>query len=371
MKHTGEKSEADMARLLLDAKTGILHLRGTLNKRTVQTLYRQWEKLNKKEIRRISLDELEDLDSSGVVLLDLMETQLSEREVSVGGLAPHLAATRETFSSRRLAAGKRPPRPGFFEKSGAAAHRFWQQAKEMLVLTSDIFFWSFIGLFNKKGQRKASVLQQSLLIGADAVGIIGLLSFILGLILALQSAAQLRQFGAGIYVADLLAVSLVREMGPMMTAILVAGRSGSSITAEIATMSVTEEIDALRMMAINPIRYVVVPKLHAISICMPLLVMLSIAMGILGGIVIGISYLSLSVTAYMNETILILTAEDLLVGFSKSLFFAWVIVILASYYGFRVKGGAEEVGKATTSSVVAAIFAVILLDALFSLFYMI
>ncbi|MBU0567119.1 ABC transporter permease, partial [bacterium] len=220
-------------------------------------------------------------------------------------------------------------------------------------------------------QRRGSTIAQSLLIGVDALGIIGLLSLIIGLILALQSAAQLRQFGASIFVADLIAISMVREMGPMMTAIIVAGRSGSSIAAEIATMKVTEEIDALKMMAINPIRYVVVPKLHAITICMPFLVVISTIIGIVGGLIIAVTYLDLSVISYFNEAIGVLSLKDVLVSLTKSIFFSWVIVIIASYYGFKVQGGAEGVGKATTASVVASIFAVIVLDALFSLIFLV
>jgi phospholipid/cholesterol/gamma-HCH transport system permease protein len=134
-------------------------------------------------------------------------------------------------------------------------------------------------------------------------------------------------------------------------------------------MKVTEEIDALKMMAIDPIRYVVVPKFQAISICMPLLVTVSIFVGFLGGLIVAVSYLDLSAISYFTELFAILTIKDVLIGLMKSLFFAWVIVIIASYYGFRVSGGAEGVGKVTTLSVVASIFWVIVLDALNSLIF--
>ena len=257
-----------------------------------------------------------------------------------------------------------------FVQLGGALYNWKNSFLEGLILTSEIAYWSFVGIFNKKGQRKHSVIQQSILIGVDALGIISLLSIIIGLILALQSAAQLRQFGANIFIADLIAISMVREMGPMMTAIIVAGRSGSAIASEIATMKVTEEIDALKMMAINPIRYVVVPKFHAITICMPLLVTMSMLVGILGGLIIAMTYLDLSAVSFLNRVLDALTIKDVLVGLSKSVFFSWVIVIIGSYYGFNVKGGAEGVGKATTLSVVASIFAVIILDAVFSFLYL-
>jgi len=275
------------------------------------------------------------------------------------------------FSSKKNRKPEQSQEINFFESIGNSVFSFGDAVMNFLFLTSEIVLWSFYGIFRTSGRRKGSVIQQSFLIGSNAIGIIALLSFVLGLILALQSAAQLRQFGASIYVADLIAISMVREMGPMMTAIIIAGRSGSAFAAEISTMKVTEELDALRMMAINPISYVVVPKFLAITICMPLLVTLSMILGILGGFVIGLTYLDLTFVSYFNETISILTAEDLLVGLSKSIFFAWVIVIIGSYFGFKAQGGAEGVGKVTTSAVVASIFAVIFLDALFSLIYMI
>ena len=156
----------------------------------------------------------------------------------------------------------------------------------------------------------------------------------------------------------------------MMTAIIIAGRSGSAIASEIATMQVTEEIDALKMMALNPIRYVVVPKFHAITIVMPILVAFSILVGEIGGCIIALGYLDISLETFVSRSIDIISIKDLIISFGKSIWFAWVIVIIGSYYGFQVKGGAEGVGKATTSSVVSSIFAVIVFDAIFSLLYL-
>ncbi|MCK5684793.1 ABC transporter permease, partial [bacterium] len=244
-------------------------------------------------------------------------------------------------------------------------------AWHMLILCSDIFTAAFFSIFNTKGRKKGSIINQAVILGVDAFGIIALLSFIIGVILAMQSAAQLRQFGAGIFVADLIAVSMVREMGPMMTAIIVAGRSGSAIASEIATMKVSEELDALKMMALDPVYYVITPKFLAISFTMPMLVMISMVVGILGGLTVGMTYLDLSAHAYILESFYFLTLEDLFVGLSKSVIFAWVIVIISSFFGLRAEGGSEGVGKSTTSSVVVSIFAVIVLDAIFSLIFLV
>ncbi|MBN2461322.1 MAG: MlaE family lipid ABC transporter permease subunit [Candidatus Cloacimonetes bacterium] len=346
-----------------------LFLQGALTKSTVPVLSGQVHEFLGREIRFIDLNEVTAIDSAGVAFLDDLQERLQQYRPRVVNLSPAVRDTIKVFTRRVGPEIKAVQPENVLVKIGSGLLLWKDSVVRSFILAADIIFWSIIGIFDRKGQRKGSVISQSILIGVDALGIIGLLSLILGLILALQSAAQLRQFGANIYVADLIAISMVREMGPMMTAILVAGRSGSAIASEIATMKVTEEIDALRMMAIDPIRYVVVPKFHAITICMPLLVTVSTLVGIVGGLIIGITYLDLSPVSYFNEAFNILTFKDVIIGLMKSLFFAWVIVIIGSYYGLSVKGGAEGVGKVTTLAVVASIFWVIVLDAINSLIF--
>jgi len=347
-----------------------LTLEGPLSNQTVPALQKQLKRMRPDIIGTIDFSAVDYIDSAGVAFLEELIDRTGST-INLQNANEKIQRALKTFSSYKNQKPEYLPEPGFFESIGNAVYNVKDSAMDFLYLTSEVVLWSFYGIAHPGSRRKGSVIQQSYLIGSNAVGIIALLSFVLGLILALQSAAQLRQFGANIYVADLIAISMVREMGPMMTAIIIAGRSGSAFAAEISTMKVTEELDALQMMAINPISYVVVPKFLAITICMPLLVTLSMILGILGGFVIGLTYLDLTIVSYFNETISILTAEDLLVGLSKSVFFAWVIVIIGSYFGFKAQGGAAGVGKVTTSAVVASIFAVIFLDALFSLIYMI
>jgi len=328
------------------------------------------KKIKARDLDTIDIGGITKLDSAGVGFLDqLQESQFQNTKLV--HVSEHQQAALDTFSSRQHQLPELKTQPGIFERIGNSVYSLRHTISELTLLVSEITYWAAAGLVSRNGRRKGAVLQQILLIGSNAVGIIALLSFVLGLILALQSAAQLRQFGASIYVADLIAISMVREMGPMMTAIIIAGRSGSSFAAEISSMKVSEELDALRMMAVNPVRYVVVPKFLAITLSMPLLVTLSMILGIFGGFIIGVSYLGLTPVSYFNETLSILTLEDLMVGFSKSIFFAGVIVVIGSYFGFKAEGGAESVGKVTTSAVVASIFAVIFLDAIFSLIYMV
>jgi phospholipid/cholesterol/gamma-HCH transport system permease protein len=351
-------------------ETGCLIITGQLTHATIPELSQQVKKVGAQDIKTIDMAGVTKLDSAGVGFLDqLVVRQFPEAEF-VNVSEAHQSAL-DTFSPKHHQLPQVQAAAGIFEKMGDSVYKLRHNLSELVLLVSEITYWSAIGVFTRAGRRRGAVFQQILLIGSNAVGIIALLSFVLGLILALQSAAQLRQFGASIYVADLIAISMVREMGPMMTAIIIAGRSGSAFAAEISSMKVSEEIDALRMMAVNPIRYVVVPKFLAITISMPLLVTLSMVLGIFGGFIIGVSYLNLTPVSYFNETLSILTLEDLMVGYSKSIFFAGVIVVIGSYYGFKAEGGAEGVGRVTTSAVVASIFAVIFLDAIFSLIYMV
>jgi len=342
---------------------------GELTKHTVPALSDEFPKYNGQTILTLDLQYVTKIDSAGIAFIDDILSQLGLDPNDSLSLNEMVRTAYDTFTSAELKSISKEKRLDFFTQLGSGSLNFLQSIKDGIYLIADISYWSFVGIFNKKGQRKGSVIQQALFIGVDALGIIALLSMILGLILALQSAAQLRQFGANIFVADLMGISMVTEMGPILTAIILAGRSGSSIASEIATMQVTEEIDALKMMAINPIRYIVVPKFHAITICIPLLVTASTLIGIFGGLIVAVTYLDLSATVFINRVIEVVTIRDAIIGLGKSYFFAWVIVIIGSYYGFNVKGGAEGVGKVTTQAVVASIFWIIILDAINSLIF--
>lgn len=210
--------------------------------------------------------------------------------------------------------------------------------------------------FGRRGIKWGRTLEQMALIGARGTPIVVFISFLVGVVLALNGAIQLRQFGAAIYIANLVAISMAREMAPLVTAVIVAGRSGSAIAAEIGTMVVSEEIDAMRTMALNPVRYLVVPRIVALVCVMPLLTVLSNAAGILGGYLIGVFALGLPGPGYITQTAQALFIEDVLSGLVKSVVFALIIGFVGVYRGFAVRGGSAGVGLATTSSVVTSIF---------------
>lgn len=202
--------------------------------------------------------------------------------------------------------------------------------------------------------------------GVDAVPIVGLISFLLGLIMAFVSSIQLAQFGASIYVASLVALAMVSELGPIMTAIVVAGRSGSAFAAEIGTMRISDEVDALFTMGISPTLFLVVPRIVAAVIVVPLLTLFADLFAIFGGLVISVSMLDLTISTYISQTIKALNIFEFSWGLMKSVVFAALIAWIGCLRGFQVRGGASEVGNAATSAVVSAIFLIILFDSIFA-----
>ncbi|MFQ5707461.1 MAG: MlaE family ABC transporter permease [bacterium] len=237
-------------------------------------------------------------------------------------------------------------------------------------LIGETLYWTFVAPFKKKGFSLKATAEQMVKIGVDSIPIVCLIAFFVGLIIAMQSAYQLQQFGATIYVADLVLVSIIRELSPLLTAIVITGRSGSAITAEIGTMQVSEEIDALKTMGLNPIRFLAVPRTLAMLIMLPCLTIIADLVGILGGYMIAMVTLNISSVRYLDQTISALFFRDLFSGLTKSVFFALIIANIGCYEGFLVHGGAEGVGKSTTRSVVASIFLIIAADVLFTaLFY--
>lgn len=202
--------------------------------------------------------------------------------------------------------------------------------------------------------------------GVDAVPIVGLISFLLGLIMAFVSSMQLEQFGASVYVASLVALSMVSELGPIMTAIVVAGRSGSAFAAEIGTMRISDEIDALFSMGIAPTLFLVVPRIIAAVVVVPLLTLFSDLFAIFGGLVISVSMLDLTASTYISQTFKSLDFFEFSWGLMKSVVFAAIIAWIGCLRGFQVRGGASGVGNAATSAVVSGIFLIILFDSIFA-----
>ena len=196
--------------------------------------------------------------------------------------------------------------------------------------------------------------------------IVGLLSFMLGIVVAYQGADQLRLYGANIFVADLVGLSMLREFAPLITAIIIAGRSGSAYAAQIGTMEVTEEIDAMRTLGIAPLEQLVLPKVIALVIALPLLTMLADFLGVLGGMLMARAQLGVGFGEFGDRFVKAVSVTDYMVGIGKAPVFAGIITVVGCFQGFRTQGGADSVGRQTTRAVVQSIFLVIVTDALFS-----
>lgn len=217
--------------------------------------------------------------------------------------------------------------------------------------------------------RWRAILYNMQLAGFNALPIVGMLVFLTGVVVSYQGAVQLARYGANIYVADLVGFSMLREMAPLLTAIIVAGRSGSAYAAQIGTMKVTEEIDALRTIGVPPIELLVLPKMLALIVTLPLLTVYADMMGVLGGMVMAKTQLDVSFTDFLNRFGDAIDLKTFLVGLGKAPVFAAIIALIGCFQGFQVSGSADSVGAQTTLSVVQAIFLVIVVDAMFSVIF--
>jgi len=238
----------------------------------------------------------------------------------------------------------------------------------VFTLFAESFSWLMMGQYRNQPVRLRHIFQQIISIGVQAVPIACVLCFSVGMMLAIQGLETLKPYGAQSQVISGIALSVTREFSALIIAILVAGRSGSAITARIGTMKQAQEIDALRVMGINPVRYLAAPMLIAMLISLPCLTILGDLLGILGGAVYSSIELNLSIAVYMQRSFEVLSVFDVLQGLIKSLVFAIIIVLVAVSNGFEVQGGAEGVGKATTRSVVLSISLVVIMDMIFTYF---
>lgn len=220
--------------------------------------------------------------------------------------------------------------------------------------------------------RKAQILDQMNRIGVASFPIVFLISLFTGMVLALQSAYQMQKMSAEMYIASLVSLSITRELGPVLTALIVAGRCGAAMTAELGTMKVTEQVEALETLSANPIQYLVVPRFVALALMLPLLTIYADFFGIVGGYMVGVWKLNITHSMYVKMTFDPLAIKDVVTGLIKSFSFAGIICFISCFEGLETEGGAEGVGKATTASVVKSFILIIVADCFFTaLFYFI
>lgn len=320
----------------------------------------------------LELDKIDQLDSGGVQALTHFIQEMSSRnvEIEISTSDETIERKFDLFQFEEKPLTQTGKSPGIFESIGSGMRAFWRDfVMDFLFLVADVMYWTVVDLFRRDGRRKGSFVQQANNIGVNAIVIVGPLSFIIGLVLALQSAAQIRNFGANIFIVDLTVIAMMREMGPLITAIILAGRSGSAIAAEVSTMKVTSELEALQTMALNPVRFVIVPKMHGGLVTVPFLTILADVLGILGGMLVAFYFLDISPYVFINRIGTVLENRDIIIGFFKSLVFISIVVMTGSFFGLKVEHGAEGVGMVTTKAVVVSITLVIVADSILGLIF--
>ncbi|TSH94154.1 ABC transporter permease [Verticiella sediminum] len=336
---------------------------------TVQAL-RERREVQRRERELARVPKSARWDLSGLGALDAVGAQLLwhawGRELP--GSIELSEEARDTFAMLGEHAHEPPPPPrresfAAVRRVGDATYLLYEHARELVRMLGQLLldFWAFLLKPQRGPWREISA--QVYHVGAQALGITALVGFLIGVVLSYLSAQQLALFGASIYIVDLLGISIVRELGPVLAAILVAGRSGSAITAQIGVMRVTQELDALSVMGISHGQRLVLPRVIALAVAMPLVVLWTDAMALIGGMVVADMTLDLSPLWFFTTLRDVISLGNFWIGFGKGILFGVLIALVACHYGLRIQPDTESLGRGTTASVVTSITAVILADA--------
>ncbi len=346
------------------ALTGALGI-GTLAQ--AESFLNKWSKRGPS--RTLDIARLDSLDTPGALLL----CGLRDKGITLIGVGAEHRALLDLIYGLDL---KPPPKVAFVPEwrqaviqLGKGAHDTLHDAVDLVTFVGRAASWTLNSLIHPRCLRPASIARHISETGIHALPIIGLMALMMAVVIGYQGVAQLRPYGGEDFTINLVAVSVLREMAVLITAIMVAGRSGSAFTAEIGVMKTREEIDALEVMGIEPMQVLVVPRVIALVITLPLLTFFADIMGLIGGAAISQFLLNVSLTQYLARLPQVVDGSDLFVGLFKAPVFAFFIAIVSCMHGLRVSGSAESVGRETTRAVVKSIFLVLALDALFSVLF--
>jgi phospholipid/cholesterol/gamma-HCH transport system permease protein len=362
----------DVYQVVRDGNT--IRLAGDLRMHDAAAIWKDLRKETKDAAGNVQFDlrSVQAADGGIMALLVELRTELATRGVKAEliGANDRVETIVNLYSGHDGVAKTKKRRPeGTIEQVGRGTVNVVQEAKGILDFFGSMLLAGFTLLRHPRAGHWKEVAPLMEKTGADAVPIVILINFLVGFVMAFQSAKQLKMFGANIYVADLVGISLTRELAPLMTAIIVCGRSGAAFAAEIGSMKVNEEVDALRTLGLTPFGWLVVPRIVALMLVMPFLTLLADFIGITGGLIVGITDLDLTTQGYMIETLKSVHGMDVLSGLIKSVVFSVAIALIACQQGFAASGGAEGVGKRTTSTVVTSLFALVMIDALFTVIF--
>lgn len=320
---------------------------------------------------QLDLSGLTELDGACAALLQALRVEAARAGVALElvGAEPEHARMLALYDcgAGELCTAVEPRRLGTLDQVGRSAIDMITSLRDVFAFVGDMAHSSRRALNDLRSVNWRAVPGLMERAGADGVPIVVLINFLVGLIIGLQAAFQLERFGANIFVANLVGLSMVREMAPLMTAIVVAGRSGAAYAAELGTMRVNQEVDALQTLGFDPQRFLVLPRMVALSAVVPMLTAFSMVVGIFGGQLVAVQRLDLTTLAYYAQLGRAIDFTDVAGGLFKSLIFALTIVLISCQRGLSTRGGAAGVGSSTTSAVVVILFFLVVLDALFTL----
>ena len=334
-------------------------------------------RLIEQELRKIPCDKkivwdvsgVSEFDSAGVLLfIEYFERFKEETSLEVVGYSDN---QKEMYLllSKNLQEIEPPKKQSYLVRLGKSTFEVYTDIKEFITFSGHLFYAMFHTFIKPQDIRFKEMVYHIHQSGFNAIIIIGLTSFLVGMVISYQGSVQLAKFGADIFIVDTVAISITRELGPMITAIVIAGRSGSAYTAEIGSMKITEEIAAMRTMGFDPYTFLVLPRVLALMIALPLLIFFADIVGIAGGMFAANMQLGLSPALFIDRVYEVLEVKHYLLGMMKGPVFAFIIASIGCFRGFQVSHNTESIGLHTTQSVVNSIFLVIAFDALFSVIF--
>jgi phospholipid/cholesterol/gamma-HCH transport system permease protein len=319
----------------------------------------------------LNLESLEYLDTAGAIFLNNLETYYLNEHKNV-----YIVASKQEFSSTlalikksnvELATQEEIKKESLLTRVGKSFYANYLGLLSFMFFLGKLFATKIHYLSSFKNVRYKEIAFEINESGTKALGIIALTAFLIGLVVAYQSAFQLKIYGANIFVVDMLGISMLRELAPLITAIVIAGRSGSAFTAQIGAMKITEELDAMRTMGFDPYIFLVMPRIIALMIVLPILIFIADMMGIIGGMFVANIDLNITTELFLERFSEVVAIKHLFIGLIKGPFFAFLIASIGIYRGLMVQNDTQSIGFNTTKSVVEAIFAVIVCDAIFSI----
>lgn len=370
-----EAAKAATAETALRDGTLAVRLGGWLDAQTLAPLWaRTVRSVSEPALRRLEVDAsaVDYCDGAGIALIVELRRQAAERQrpVEVRGLKREFQVLLDEFAVEALTEVRveKPKPKSLPEEVGRAASQLWRDLSALVQFIGELAVALGLAARHPGKVRWRDALLAAENAGVNALPIVALISFLMGLIMAFQSAVPMRQFGVEIFVADLVALSMLRELGPLMTAIILAGRSGSAFAAEIGTMKVNEEINALTTMGLDPVRFLVVTRVIAAVTMMPLLTVFANLMGLVGGSVVLLS-MDYPLVTYVQEVLGAVQLKDLFSGMAKAVVFGVLVAGIGCLRGLQTRTGASAVGLSTTSAVVSGIVLIVLADGVFSVVF--